>query len=455
MTELRDPRATINGTATSITGERSPTAAAGRRPGLVQIFPSPLDAAPAAWPFARSTAVIGRGRDVEVYIDDPSVSRHHARLTLREGVLYVTDLDSRHGTFVDGSGERALDRRVEYGGVIRVGRTLLMHVDDVVPYAAAPERVSGSFLGTGRDVIAGSKLRAVFGQARQVASLSCPVLILGESGSGKEAVARLIHAHGPRRKSSFVALNIAAIPEGMFESELFGHTKGAFTGAVESRLGAFREASGGVLFLDEVGDLRADLQPKLLRVIEQQKVRPLGAKDDVSIDTRVVAATSRDLLAATERGDFRLDLYYRLAGVVLSVPSLRERRDEIPLIASFVLSQEHPGLTLSTAAAALLVTAPWPGNVRQLQHALTQAAVRARASGSDRLLPEHFPLLPNLPPPEQPTRPPVINAEAIRDALRKADGKAAHAAKLLGISRATLYNVLKREGIDPASLREK
>ncbi len=420
-----------------------------KQPGLVQIFPRALNEAPHCWPLRKQSITLGRGSEADIQVDDPSVSRMHVQLELLDDGARVTDLESRHGTFVEALPLRAASRKAPFGSIIRVGRTLLLLVPHVSPYALPPQRIAGSALGTQRDVVGGPALSEAWQQARQVGALAHPVLILGESGSGKEAVARLVH-RSRSEPGPFVALNIAAIPDGLFESELFGHVKGAFTGASAPHVGAFREASGGVLFLDEVADLRRDLQPKLLRAIDQMRVRPLGSKDDVPVQVRVVAATSRDLQEACARGEFRLDLYYRLAGIVIRLPPLRERRDEIIMLALQMLAQDHPELELATTTVEALAVARWEGNVRQLQHALTHAAVRAQTSGSNKILPEHLPELTGTG--ERPAEAP-IDADAIRAALAAADGNASRAAKALGISRATLYNILKRAGVDPTSLR--
>jgi two-component system NtrC family response regulator len=326
----------------------------------------------------------------------------------------------------------------------------LLVSEDVTPFADPMRRISASFLSLQQDVIAGPELRRVWQQAAQVAALTHPVLILGESGSGKEAVARMIHA---MRESPgpFVALNVAAIPEGLFESELFGHVRGAFTGANAARSGAFLQASGGVLFIDEVGDLRPDLQGKLLRALDQMSVRPLGGDRDVPVTARVVAATSHDLKQRCAEGGFRLDLYYRLSGIVIEVPPLRERRTDILALAHSFLQQERTRLRLSPGAAEALLLASWRGNVRELHHVVARASVNAISAGCDEILVEHVPEL-ELLAADDDTRLSVATIEA---ALAEALGNASQAAKKLGVSRSTLYNVLKRAGIDPSTLRGK
>lgn len=428
-------------------GADTPGARRARRPGVVRIFPLSLVDVPVAWELGK-TASIGRNRDVVVRLDDGQVSRKHAELGLVESGIRVRDLASRHGTFVNGQPTEPAGTLARFGSVIRVGDTLLLVVEDARPYAAPLRRIAGAFLGIQRDVIAGPVLWESWQQASRVAALPHPVLVQGESGSGKEAIARLLYA-ARETKGAFVALNVAAIPDGLFESELFGHVRGAFTGAVSARLGAFREALGGVLFLDEVADLALDLQVKLLRAIDQMAVRPLGSREDVPVETRLVAATSRDLRDACARGRFRLDLYYRLAGIVIEVPPLRKRRDDVIALALTMLEAEAAKLELSVEAAETLVLAAWEGNVRQLHHAITQAAVSALAANRRRIFREDLPEL-DAAEALEPSSRSRVQVEA---AVRTASGNVSHAAKALGISRATLYNVFKRYGIDPAALR--
>jgi DNA-binding NtrC family response regulator len=466
VTKTSDPPSIPLHKTETVTGVKSVLAATLRRPGLVRIFPRDPAKGAQTWALGKGGLLIGRAAESGVWLEDASVSRQHARLELSGDGARVTDLGSRHGTFVEGQQVGSAAESVAYGSIIRAGKNILLLVEDIEPYAQPPHSITASFLGTRRGVVGGPALVQAWRQAQQVAALTQPVLVRGESGSGKEAVARLVHAHREKR-GPFVAINIAAVPEGLFESELFGHVKGAFTGASHHHAGAFREASGGVLFLDEVGDLRADLQPKLLRAIDQMRVRPVGAKEDVPVDVRVVAATSQDLHELCAQGRFRLDLYYRLAGIIIHVPPLRERRDETMMLAQSLLASEHPDLELTAAAAEALCLARWEGNVRQLHHALTHAAVQAmassRASGLHeaaseakpadqrlRILPEHLPAQ-SLAAGERSNTP--TDSDAIRQALVRANGNASHAAKLLGISRATLYNILKREGVDPAELR--
>lgn len=214
-------------------------------------------------------------------------------------------------------------------------------------------------------------------QARMVAQSDVSVLINGQSGTGKEIFAQAIHNASPRSNKPFVAINCGALPEQLLESELFGHARGAFTGAVSNREGLFRAAEGGTLFLDEIGDMPAPLQVKLLRVLQERKVRPLGSNRDIDIDVRIISATHRDLPKAMARGEFREDLYYRLNVVSLKIPALAERTEDIPLLANHLLrqsAQRHKPFVraFSTDAMKRLMTASWPGNVRQLVNVIEQ-----------------------------------------------------------------------------------
>jgi transcriptional regulator of acetoin/glycerol metabolism len=418
-----------------------------RRPGLVAVFPRSLDRGPDIWPISDGS-VVGRASDADVRLDDSSVSRRHARVQALDDGLLVTDLGSSHGTYVEGKRVAAEPVVAPWGAIVRTGCSLLLVVEDVQFYSSPLRKTAAGFLGLQRDVIAGPSLCKVWELAGRVAARPHPVLILGESGSGKEAVARIVHAMRPQ-PGPFVALNIAAVPEGMFESELFGHVRGSFTGAAGARIGAFQAATNGVLFIDEVADLRSDLQVKLLRALDQMRVRPLGSNDDVPVNTRVVAATSQDLRGLCASGRFRQDLYYRLSGIVIEVPPLRERRDDIAALALAFLEQENSSMRLSIRAAEMLTLARWNGNVRELYFALAHASVQALSSGATDILPEHLPELELLSTAAEPQ----LGPEVIAAAMERAAGNASAAAKSLGVSRSTFYNLVKRHGLQPEQLR--
>ena len=231
-------------------------------------------------------------------------------------------------------------------------------------------------------------LRAVLARAALVAPTSMPVLVTGESGTGKELIARALHELGPHPAGPFVAVNCGALPRELAESELFGHERGAFTGAAARRAGWFEEASGGTLVLDEVGELPLDMQPKLLRVLETGRLRRVGGAGEISVRVRIVAMTLRDLAGDVHRRSFRDDLYHRLAGFCLRLPPLRERRSDIPLLAAHFLREvtaEIGPRHLDASALAALVAAPFPGNVRELRNAIRRAAILTAGRGDGRI----------------------------------------------------------------------
>ena len=228
-------------------------------------------------------------------------------------------------------------------------------------------------------------MRELFGSLERLAHSNAAVMILGESGSGKELVAATLHELSSRSARPFIAVNCGAIPEPLLESELFGHARGAFSGAIQAHKGLFLAADGGTIFLDEIGDMPLALQVKLLRVLQEGEVRPVGATQSVPVDVRVISATHRDLDAQREAGQFREDLFYRLNVVSLKLPSLAERREDIPLLASHFLRKlaeryKKPAPSLAPDAMAVLIAAPWPGNVRQLLNLLEQAVALTTTS---------------------------------------------------------------------------
>jgi transcriptional regulator with PAS, ATPase and Fis domain len=413
------------------------------RRGLVAIFPRQLDAAPSKWRIDRP-AILGRGHTADVRLSDERVSRAHAQVTPHTQGLVLRDCGSRHGVFVDGKKISPAGSVAEDGAIVRVGDTLLAVVENVDRHGSIARRLESPFSGA-PVVLAGPELAGVWDEAARVAELPDPILVLGESGSGKESVARIIHRAwgGP-----FVAVNVAAIPGSLFEAELFGYERGAFTGATAARAGAFRDAARGVLFLDEVGDLPLELQSKLLRAIDAKRVRPLGASRDIPVEARIVSATSRDLRTMCREGAFRTDLYYRLAGIILQVPPLRQRRDDVILLALSFLSERPGGLQLSTDAAEMLALAPWEGNVRNLRYAITHAIGRALSSGRTEIGATD---LPDLRPVHDLST--ELTEERIRSAIKAAGGVVAHAAEALGVSRTTLYNAIRRLNVDVPTLR--
>jgi transcriptional regulator with PAS, ATPase and Fis domain len=283
------------------------------------------------------------------------------------------------------------------------------------------------------------------------------VLITGENGTGKELVANAIHALSARRNGPFIKVNCAAIPEDLIESELFGHRRGAFTGAVMDRVGLFEGARGGTLLLDEIGEMPLHLQSKLLRVLQDHRARPVGGLMPVDLDFRLICATNSDLRAAAAEGRFRQDLYYRINTIGVAVPPLRERPDDVLLLASHFLARyaETYGkrvLQIDDAARSALVRHEWRGNVRELEHAIERAVIVAKGG---RLKPEHLPDLVTSPRRtagrvEDPPILPLAELErlAILRTLEHTHGNKRAAAALLGVYRPTLYSKLRKYGLD-------
>ncbi len=296
----------------------------------------------------------------------------------------------------------------------------------------------------------------LFKVIRQVSATDYPVLITGESGTGKEMAANAIHALSSRANKPFVAINCGAIPENLIESELFGHEKGAFTGAVKRKIGKFQHANGGTILLDEIGELPLQMQVKILRFLQEGTIEPLGMPETVSLDVRVLAATNINLKDAVEKGDFREDLYYRLNVVPIRIPPLRERPEDILLLAHHFLREEAVALrkghiTLSSEAISVLTQHDWPGNVRELQNRIRRAL--SRTTGR-MIYPEDLDLEGSYPgrSEEQTVEPLRVvrkkaEVEAIRKALLLTGNNISKAAKLLEISRPTLHDLLKKHDI--------
>jgi two-component system response regulator HydG len=323
-------------------------------------------------------------------------------------------------------------------------------------------------------------MKQLLAMVQRVAQSDASVLILGESGTGKELLARTLHRLSTRRDGPFVAFDCSALAPSLLESELFGHEKGAFTGAGRARRGLFREAHGGTLFLDEIGDIAPEVQNKLLRVLQEREIKPVGGDAFVAVDVRILAATNKDLRSLVDKGLFREDLYWRLAVVPLEVPPLRDRRDDLPLLATHILARRRnavaPGAAssggarrwpsrLSPSALVKLMAYSWPGNIRELENVLSRAAIlcdgdEIRAEDVPWLAPTTEVTLPALPAgsgtPGGRTLKKIVDdtvraveRQALKEALAACAGSPTRAAKLLGISRASLYNKMKVHGIVP------
>jgi two-component system, NtrC family, response regulator GlrR len=333
--------------------------------------------------------------------------------------------------------------------------------------AAALEASGGEAVGSGTaagewraSIITRSpRMEDLLRQAKLVADSDASVLIFGESGTGKELLARAIHQASRRSTQAFVAVNCGAIPADLLESELFGHARGAFTGAVQAHKGLFQAADGGTLFLDEIGDMPLPLQVKLLRVLQEGEVRPVGSTQAIPVDVRVISATHRDLDAQREQGLFREDLYYRLNVVSLKLPSLADRREDIPLLAAHILRKlaeryRKPAPSLAPDAMALLVAAPWPGNIRQLLNLLEQAVALTTtpvipATLVQAALKEDAAALI---PFEEARK--TFEREYLVRLLKITGGNVTQAAQLAKRNRTEFYKLLQRHRLEPGMFKE-
>ncbi|MBN8617044.1 MAG: sigma 54-dependent Fis family transcriptional regulator [Deltaproteobacteria bacterium] len=397
------------------------------------------------------TLVIGRGRDArrvrlegtpltlgsapscDVVLSDRAVSAVHCRLEPDRQSAWVRDLGSRNGTWVDNV--RTGLGRIAPGSRMRVGRTEIFVVDQG---ARGDARADG--------LVASSwQMIEILGRVEALSRSMAPVLVWGPSGAGKEGIARALHTRGPRAREPFVAVNAAAIPRDLVESELFGHEKGAFTGADASRRGVFEQADRGTLFLDEIGELSMSIQARLLRVLDNWSVKRVGGETERRVDVRLVCATHRDLRSLVARGGFRSDLYYRLVHARIDVPPLSDRPEDVRALAAHFLEQARPHLgarTLSQEAIECLVSYGWPGNVRELRSVVLGAAT----SSSGIVHKEDV----------RTAIAEISGAEALSDVsplgarlLVQQHGSVSAAARAIGVARSTLRDRLARSGPVP------
>lgn len=375
---------------------------------------------------------IGSDSRNAIVINDRCVSAHHVRLEATVDGVLIRDLGSKNGTYVDGSRVHAVE--VSRSVVVRIGRT-----DVRIDRCESP--LDG-------DLVARStEFRAVLSFVDRVARMPFPVLILGESGSGKEAIARRIHDESARASGPYVAINAAAISPHLVESQLFGHERGAFTGALTAHRGVFQQADRGTLFLDEIGELPLELQARLLRVLDTMEVRRVGAEKAERVDVRLVCATHRPLAAMVERGEFRRDLFFRIAHLPVAVPPLRDRPDDIVPLARHILRREAVSIgtkTLTQAACQLLERQAWHGNVRELRNVLISAAASSALGELDAVDVERV-LASSL----------ITVSRSRSDAawqhtLEQHRGNVSSASRALGIPRTTLRDWMKRASASSA-----
>jgi DNA-binding NtrC family response regulator len=429
-------------------------AISGEEGALVQRFWLLVTSGPdagATFSSAGARTVIGTHEGADFVLKDPSVSRFHAEITI-EGKAVLRDLGSTNGTMIDGVAVEAGFPRS--GATLQLGRTQLrfdLGNDRVKIPLSSKERFG---IVVGRSLA----MRRVFALLERAAASDATVLLEGETGTGKEVVAESIHRESARKDGPFVVVDCGAIPPDLLESELFGHERGAFTGAVAAREGAFEAASGGTIFLDEIGELSTDLQPKLLRALERREVKRVGVNKYVPVDVRVIAATNRNLKSEVNAKKFRSDLYYRLAVLDVRLPPLRERADDLPLLvehflASLEASDRPEAAALRTSEfLADLVRHSWPGNVRELRNYLERCLA----------LDEQVPLGEGAA--EETTRSPVVDLskplklaretwtraferQYVEGLLERHGNNVAAAARAAGVDRIHFYRLLWRHGL--------
>lgn len=416
---------------------------------LLWVFPRELDAPLSFDRVSEGECILGRDAECSVRLPSVDVSRRHARLQREGGSVVLTDLSSRNGTFVNG---RAVpSARLGRGDVVRLGGCVGIVTDQP---GAATEVAPGCW--------AGPALAAELAPARRAAPSDLPLILQGETGTGKEVIARAVHGWS-QRTGPFLAVNCAALPEALAEGELFGYRRGAFTGAERASLGFFRSAQGGTLLLDEVSDLPLLTQAKLLRVLEQKEVQPIGESQPTAIDVRIIVATQEPLLDAARRQRFRQDLLGRLDGLTVCLPPLRKRLGEVASLFSHLFSKlrsvQQPALEAEFVERLCLHD--WPFNVREVVLLVKRLSVLY--GGETMLQAAHLParMRTAIEPLAREVAAGVVTADpsepvelpALLSALRSAQGNVAQAAALLGISRQRAYRLMQGQAVDLEALR--
>ncbi|MBK7584399.1 MAG: sigma 54-interacting transcriptional regulator [Myxococcales bacterium] len=405
-----------------------------------------------SWRLASGATRVGSAPSCDVQLPDPTVSRLHCEIQIEPQGARIIDLDSTNGVLLDGV--RVYDAELRAGSTLVLGSTALRIelATEPVPVALSLATRFGPLLG------ASFAMRRVYGVLERCATTDATVLVQGETGTGKEAVARALHDASARSAGAFVTVDCGALPENLIESELFGHVRGAFSGAISDRSGLFEEAHGGTLFLDEIGELPVSLQPKLLRALESREVRRVGSNAPRRVDVRIVAATNRPLARAINAGTFREDLYYRLAVIEVQLPALRARREDIPMLAQHFF-EELSGTKdrLPAGFVAGLLGRAWPGNVRELRNFMERSvALGGVGNRTPGLAGEQAPTPPGL---EAfiPFDLPLKEAREVWNAyleqlyttglLRRATGSVTRAAELAGVHRRSLHRLMAEYGI--------
>jgi len=390
---------------------------------------------------------IGTLPENDLVLTDATVSRRHAVVEERTDGYLLRDLDSTNGAFLDNVKIR--EGYITPGSIIRLGQTEL----SFSPLEERFETLTSASEHFGGLIGSSPLMQEVYGLLERIAPTDVTVLLEGETGTGKELAARAIHAHSRRAGSPFVVFDCGAVAPNLIESELFGHEKGAFTDAVKARQGSFELADNGTIFLDEIGELSLDLQPKLLRALDQRETKRVGADKPVAVNVRVISATNKDLEKEVKAGRFREDLYYRLSVVRVNMPPLRKRKEDIETIAGQALAGISSDIKkivtgLSPEAAAALTAYSWPGNVRELKNVLGRAAA---LSDSGRIEPKDLFLTQG----KKTTTLDGLSGKTLEEiekaaiyaTLKSVSGNKTEAAKMLGIAYSTLYEKMKKYGM--------
>ncbi|MFP2964250.1 sigma-54 interaction domain-containing protein [Myxococcus sp. 1LA] len=399
----------------------------------------------------KSEYVLGKSPTCDIVLTDKTISREHLKLTVHDEHVVATDLGSRNGSSCDG--RRFTELELHPGTIITLGTTELK----LVPEETAKRTLLLSNRERFGALVGGSRrMREVFTLLERLSPGGADVLIQGETGTGKDLCAEAIHQNSSRAKGPFVIVDLAGVAPSLIESELFGHVKGAFTNAQSDRAGAFERANNGTVFLDEVGELPLELQPRLLRVLERRQVKRVGANDYITVNMRVVTATHRDLEDAVRQGKFRRDLYHRLAVLRVTMPSLRERPEDIPQLIDTMLEQTgRPPSALSDQTRALLTQYPWPGNVRELRNVVEQvvnlgeeALPEFESSDSERGSSAADLDLPFKEAKERLVE--GFERDYLRNLLERCEGNISRASREADIDRVYLRKLLKKHGIEPS-----
>ncbi len=405
----------------------------------IEILVRSPDQGPMRKRISSSEITIGHHAACEVAVADPYVSRRHCNLSISEGQVKLMDLGSTNGTYVGET--RVTQIAMPARGSFRIGRSLVNYnlVTEVEEVEPSNSTRLGSMVGASR------VMRELFSLIERVGPSQATVLITGESGTGKELAARELHRVSGRSRGPFVAANCGAIPANIIESQLFGHERGAFTGAVERMPGLFEQANGGTLFLDEIGEMELPLQTRLLRVLEEKSVRRVGGQEDIPVDFRLICATNRDLAALVKECRFREDLLYRIFVVPIAMPALRERPEDVPLLARHFassLAAEGRSPAFTDAALSRLALHQWQGNVRELRNTIERTLLLI---DHDAIEAEDLCFVDlDVRVEDDNGRLKEQERSYIMDVLRNCKGNLTHAAKQLGIARTTLQAKVKR-----------